>query len=87
MVPCRALPLVPSVPQHLINCIALGHCHPADVLAAAHACCVLRTGQIYLPEVNFVMMILTVIVVAIFRTTTVLGNAYGEMSFHRVCTS
>ena len=26
------------------------------------------------------MMILTVIVVAIFRTTTVLGNAYGELA-------
>ncbi|KAK9835990.1 hypothetical protein WJX81_004040 [Elliptochloris bilobata] len=34
-------------------------------------------GQIYLPEVNYVMMVLTVIVVAIFRTTVVLGNAYG----------
>ena len=27
------------------------------------------------------MMILTVIVVAIFRTTTVLGNAYGETTY------
>ena len=35
-------------------------------------------GQVYLPEVNYVMMVLTVIVVAIFRTTVVLGNAYGE---------
>ena len=31
----------------------------------------------YLPEVNYVMMVLTVIVVAIFKTTTILGNAYG----------
>ena len=34
-------------------------------------------GQVYLPEVNYVMMVLTVIVVAIFKTTTILGNAYG----------
>ncbi|KAK9808702.1 hypothetical protein WJX72_002233 [[Myrmecia] bisecta] len=35
------------------------------------------TGQIYVPEVNFVMMIATVVVVAIFKTTTKLGFAYG----------
>lgn len=56
----------------------MGQLDPSDVLAAAHACCAMGAGQIYLPEVNYVMMILTVIVVAIFRTTTVLGNAYGE---------
>lgn len=39
--------------------------------------CAARAGQIYLPEVNYVMMVLTVIVVGIFKTTTILGNAYG----------
>ena len=35
-------------------------------------------GQIYIPEINWLMMVLTVVVVAIFKTTTQLGNAYGE---------
>ena len=35
-------------------------------------------GQIYIPEINWIMMVLTVIVVAVFKTTTQLGNAYGE---------
>ena len=34
-------------------------------------------GQIYISEANWVMMVLTVVVVAIFKTTTQLGNAYG----------
>ncbi|KAL3139069.1 Potassium transporter [Trebouxia sp. C0010 RCD-2024] len=34
-------------------------------------------GSIYIPEVNYIMMVLTVIVVAVFRTTVQLGNAYG----------
>ena len=38
-------------------------------------------GQIFIPEVNYLMMVLTVIVVAIFQTTTQLGNAYGDLSF------
>lgn len=36
-------------------------------------------GSVYIPEVNFIMMILTVIVVAVFKTTTKLGLAYGEL--------
>ena len=35
-------------------------------------------GSVYIPEVNYVMMILTVVVIAIFKTTVQLGNAYGE---------
>ncbi|GAQ87155.1 Potassium transporter family protein [Klebsormidium nitens] len=35
------------------------------------------TGQVYIPEVNWVMMILTVIVIVIFKNTTKLGLAYG----------
>ncbi|KAK9792666.1 hypothetical protein WJX73_004356 [Symbiochloris irregularis] len=34
-------------------------------------------GQIYISEANWLMMVLTVIVVAVFKTTTQLGNAYG----------
>lgn len=37
-------------------------------------------GQIFIPEVNYLMMVLTVVVVAIFKTTTQLGNAYGDPS-------
>ncbi len=32
----------------------------------------------YIPEVNYVMMVLTVVVIAIFKTTVQLGNAYGK---------
>ena len=32
----------------------------------------------YIPEVNYLMMVLTVIVVAVFKTTVQLGNAYGK---------
>lgn len=35
-------------------------------------------GSIYIPEVNYIMMVLTVIVVAVFKTTVQLGNAYGK---------
>ncbi|KAL3135202.1 Potassium transporter 5 [Trebouxia sp. C0009 RCD-2024] len=34
-------------------------------------------GSVYIPEVNYVMMVLTVVVIAIFKTTVKLGNAYG----------
>lgn len=34
-------------------------------------------GSVYIPEVNYIMMVLTVIVVAVFKTTVQLGNAYG----------
>lgn len=32
----------------------------------------------YIPDVNYVMMVLTVVVIAIFKTTVQLGNAYGK---------
>ena len=35
-------------------------------------------GSIYIPEVNYIMMVLTVVVVAVFKTTVQLGNAYGN---------
>lgn len=37
------------------------------------------TGQVYIPEVNWVMMILTVVVIVIFKNTTKLGLAYGKL--------
>ena len=37
-------------------------------------------GSVYIPEVNYVMMVLTVVVIGIFKTTVQLGNAYGKLS-------
>ena len=37
-------------------------------------------GSVYIPEVNYIMMVLTVVVIAIFKTTVQLGNAYGKLS-------
>ncbi|KAF8021195.1 hypothetical protein BT93_G1585 [Corymbia citriodora subsp. variegata] len=34
-------------------------------------------GQVYIPEVNYMLMIACVLVTACFRTTTNIGNAYG----------
>ncbi|KAL9271171.1 Potassium transporter 4-like protein [Drosera capensis] len=34
-------------------------------------------GQIYIPEINWILMILTIVVTAGFRDTTLIGNAYG----------
>lgn len=35
-------------------------------------------GQIYIPEVNYTLMILCIAVVVGFRKTTAIGNAYGK---------
>lgn len=35
-------------------------------------------GQIYIPEINYVFMVLTIAVVVGFRDSTQIGNAYGE---------
>jgi KUP system potassium uptake protein len=37
-----------------------------------------RTGQVYMPEVNWCLMVLTVAVTAGFRSTDRLKEAYGE---------
>ncbi|XP_066313247.1 potassium transporter 5-like [Miscanthus floridulus] len=34
-------------------------------------------GQVYIPEINYVLMVLCVAVTAIFQTTEKIGNAYG----------
>ena len=36
-------------------------------------------GQVYIPEINFILMIACVIVCAAFRTTDNIGNAYGML--------
>jgi KUP system potassium uptake protein len=35
-------------------------------------------GQVYIPEVNFMMGLASIIVTIGFRTTTSIGNAYGK---------
>jgi len=37
-------------------------------------------GQVYIPEINYALMILCVVVTAIFQTTEKIGNAYGKFS-------
>ncbi|KAI9119356.1 hypothetical protein K1719_010031 [Acacia pycnantha] len=34
-------------------------------------------GQVYIPEINYILMILCVIVTLVFKSTTTIGNAYG----------
>ena len=36
-------------------------------------------GQIYIPEINWILMVLCVAVTVAFRDTTLIGNAYGEL--------
>ena len=42
-------------------------------------------GQVYIPLINYILMVLCVAVVASFQTSTKLGRAYGELlpSCHR----
>lgn len=35
-------------------------------------------GQVYIPEINFFLMVACVAVTAIFKTTDKIGNAYGK---------
>lgn len=37
-------------------------------------------GQIYIPEINWILMILTLAIAIGFRDTTLIGNAYGKLS-------
>ena len=39
-------------------------------------------GQIYIPEINWILMILCIIVTLALRTTTNIGNAYGTLFTH-----
>ena len=36
-------------------------------------------GQVYIPEINYVLMITRVIVCLSFKTTEKIGNAYGKL--------
>ena len=36
-------------------------------------------GQIYIPEINWILMVLCVAVTIAFRDTTLIGNAYGKL--------
>lgn len=36
-------------------------------------------GQIYIPEINWILMVLCVAVTVAFRDTTLIGNAYGKL--------
>jgi KUP system potassium uptake protein len=36
-------------------------------------------GQVYVPEVNYLLMLACVVVTLSFRTTTKIGNAYGNL--------
>lgn len=38
-------------------------------------------GQIYIPEINWTLMVLTLVVTVGFRDTNGLGNAYGKSFF------
>lgn len=35
-------------------------------------------GQIYIPTVNYTLMIATIVVIVGFKTTTNIGNVYGN---------
>ena len=39
-------------------------------------------GQIYIPEINWILMILCIIVTLALRSTTNIGNAYGTLFTH-----
>jgi len=39
-------------------------------------------GQIYIPEINWILMILTLAITIGFQDTTIIGNAYGNLFPH-----
>lgn len=39
-------------------------------------------GQVYIPEINWILMVLCLLITAGFRDTNEIGNAYGKQS-HR----
>lgn len=43
-------------------------------------------GQIYIPVINWFLMIMCIVVVATFRSTNDIANAYGEvLSYNPLC--
>lgn len=56
--------------------MALG-CFPrVRVIHTSHK----HEGQVYIPEINFLLMVACVLVTASFKETTNIGNAYGKIS-------
>lgn len=54
--------------------MALG-CFPrVRVIHTSHK----HEGQVYIPEINFLLMVACVLVTASFKETTNIGNAYGK---------
>jgi KUP system potassium uptake protein len=47
----------------------------------------LYEGQVYIPEINFVLGLLCVIVTFGFKTTTNIGNAYGKTNVNPILLS
>lgn len=37
-------------------------------------------GQIYIPDINWILLVLCIIVTAGFRNTNKIGNAYGKLN-------
>lgn len=42
-------------------------------------------GQVYIPEVNYMLMIACIIVTATFKTTEKIGHAYGKLNVNIAC--
>lgn len=42
-------------------------------------------GQIYIPDINWILMILCIAVTAGFKNQNQIGNAYGKFSFVECC--
>jgi K+ transporter len=38
-------------------------------------------GQVYIPEINYILMIACIAITVGFKTTTKIGNAYGNSSY------
>jgi KUP system potassium uptake protein len=38
-------------------------------------------GQVYIPEINYILMIASIAITVGFKTTTKIGNAYGNSSY------
>lgn len=58
------------------QCHALG-CFPRVKLVHTS-----KHGHMYIPEINWILMILTLAVTIGFRDTILIGNAYGKLSIH-----
>jgi K+ transporter len=41
-------------------------------------------GQVYIPEVNYILMVACIAITVGFKTTTKIGNAYGNSSYNHI---